>query len=112
MGEKFEGERGCWNPKLPVLFSRYAKEITTPGEIKQKMPLIFVDGEIWIGRGRFYEGVTNLKDINWKWFRLIGFDNSEASHDEIPFEKRYQMLLEGVTINHSSYHISKNHVQR
>jgi hypothetical protein len=66
MGEKFEGERGCWNPTMKLLylhlcdphfllgvglivcrFSKDSKEITIPSKIKLKIPLIFLDGELW-----------------------------------------------------------------
>jgi len=50
MGEKFEGERGCWNPKYPALFSRQSRGIFIPIQIKQKMPFLFLDGEVWQGK--------------------------------------------------------------
>jgi len=89
MGEKFEGERGCWNPKYPALFSRKAKQLVVPIKIKQKIPLIFLDGELWFGRGTFNQEVTTSKaSKKWEWFKFITFDNPESTHHGTPFENR------------------------
>jgi hypothetical protein len=64
MDEKFEGERGIWNPQVRMMYheriwllfqflslwirlSRINKEMIFPDAMKLKMPLIFLDGELW-----------------------------------------------------------------
>jgi hypothetical protein len=64
MEEKFEGERGIWNPELRLMysyevynvsmflfllfsFSKGNKRMHIPETMKAKIPLIFLDGELW-----------------------------------------------------------------
>jgi hypothetical protein len=64
MGETFEGERGVWNPDFWMMyvgasnneyflnhdfrFLKQNKEMKIPDDMKHSMPLIFLDGELWL----------------------------------------------------------------
>jgi len=101
MGEKFDGERACWNPKRNVLYSRKANAFIIPSDIQKKIPLMFLDGEIWFGRGKFSQGeiFSDFRKVS-NHLRYIVFDQPEQFHQTLGYEKRFQLLIERVSRDH------------
>lgn len=104
LSEKYDGLRGIWTGK--ELVARPSKK---DGLLKGKVfsyvpkwfmnmlpPGISLDGEIWMGRGRFQEvsGLSNLKhgnnlDEKWKEVKFMVFD---IPHSKKPYVERMKEL--------------------
>lgn len=92
ISEKLDGVRAYWDG-LKFL-SRHGKLIETPKWFIEGMPVIPLDGELWIGRETFEKliALLNLKDknhSNWKEVLYYIFDLPSSS---APFEHRIQQL--------------------
>lgn len=51
VSEKYDGVRACWDGR--VLRFRSGLPIAAPLEFTQRLPAVPLDGELWLGRGRF-----------------------------------------------------------
>ena len=91
MSEKMDGVRAYWNGE--TLLSRNSKRILCPSWFTKEFPQgIELDGELWMGRGRFEKTVATLlkseEDKSWKWIRFMVFDLVSKE----PFEDRMAIL--------------------
>ncbi len=77
VSEKLDGVRGYWDGKN--LISREGKIFTAPEFFTKDFPKEVIEGELWVGRGRFEEacGIVNTKDFNnpdWRKIKFMLFD--------------------------------------
>jgi DNA ligase-1 len=76
MSEKLDGVRAIWTGEKFI--SRNGKEFYAPEWFKKEMPSIKLDGELWLGRGKFQELVSIVKkttpDERWENVLYIVFD--------------------------------------
>ena len=92
MSEKYDGLRGYWDGRK--LWSRKGNLIHAPDYFLAELPRdIALDGELWIGYGKFEETVSIVRsetpDDRWKHVRFMVFD---APHAKGTFEERMQFL--------------------
>ena len=92
MSEKYDGLRGYWDGRK--LWSRKGNLIHAPDYFLAELPRdIALDGELWIGYGKFEETVSivhsETPDDRWKRVRFMVFD---APHAKGTFEERMQFL--------------------
>lgn len=88
--EKFDGVRAWWDGK--ELVSRRGNVYAAPSWFKARLPRTKLDGELWMGRGRFAEvsGVSRGgDDPEWRHVRFMAFDVPEAGG---PLEQRLVAL--------------------
>jgi len=77
VSEKLDGVRGRWDGKR--LVTRAGQPIATPGWFTAGWPKTAMDGELWIGRGRFDEvsGIARAGTVDeraWRRVRFMVFD--------------------------------------
>lgn len=91
MSEKLDGVRAYWNGKDFV--SRLGNVFAVPDWFKEGMPDHHLDGEFWVGRGRFQEtsGIVRRLDKGDEWAKVkyVAFDLPEM---DAPFTARYNQL--------------------
>lgn len=89
VSEKLDGVRGCWTGKN--LVSRSGNPIDAPSWFVAGFPDFPLDGELWMGRGRFHETSGIVRKTGggdaWKQMRYGVFD---APCDALPFEARLE----------------------
>eukprot|EP00026_Physarum_polycephalum_P004416 Phypoly_transcript_04435.p1 GENE.Phypoly_transcript_04435~~Phypoly_transcript_04435.p1 ORF type:complete len:688 (+),score=101.45 Phypoly_transcript_04435:123-2066(+) len=109
LGEKYDGVRCCWNSDRKKVYARTGKEIQLPEQFTELLPSIYLDSEIWFGRGGFQDSVGVIKGttpfFQWPSLRLIAFDIPLSSLQE-PYEERYAVLLQSSAQNHAFLVIS------
>lgn len=104
MGEKYDGVRCCWNSKLHTMYSRNGRELFLEQKFTNLLPKLFIDGELWFGRGHFYFTymlINQTIDLDWSLFRMVSFDVPSKAHHVLPFEKRFTLLLSNSIYDHS-----------
>lgn len=74
--EKYDGVRAIWNGRK--LLSRHGKDLKAPPWFTAKLPARRLDGELWIGRGRFDELVSVIQKGEWLSVKFLIFDLAEA----------------------------------
>lgn len=77
VSEKLDGVRGYWDGRR--LYTRSGQAIVTPAWFTAGWPTVAMDGELWIGRGRFDEtsGIVRSKDGDpqrWRPMHYMVFD--------------------------------------
>lgn len=77
VSEKLDGVRGHWDGQ--VLWTRGGHRIDPPGWFTEGWPTTPMDGELWLGRGRFDEvsGIVrsqSAEDAAWHEVRFMVFD--------------------------------------
>lgn len=92
VSEKLDGVRGYWTGTR--LLSRGGLEIQAPAWFTQDWPATPMDGELWIGRGRFAEvsGIVRTQtpdDDAWRNVRFMVFDLPTQPGD---FDTRLQVM--------------------
>jgi DNA ligase-1 len=92
MSEKLDGVRALWDGEKFV--SRNGNVFAAPAWFVASMPSgVALDGELWIGRGRFQEtvGIVRRKNADdaWRQIRYLVFD---APDRDEPFEARMAFL--------------------
>lgn len=91
MSEKLDGVRAYWDGQRFV--SRLGNPYLAPAWFTEALPPIPLDGELWVGRGRFQETVSIVRRAKggqrWKEVRYLVFDSPA---DPAPFEERYAGL--------------------
>eukprot|EP00026_Physarum_polycephalum_P001930 Phypoly_transcript_01933.p1 GENE.Phypoly_transcript_01933~~Phypoly_transcript_01933.p1 ORF type:complete len:924 (+),score=109.23 Phypoly_transcript_01933:169-2940(+) len=101
VGEKYDGTRICWSPQKRTLYSRYGFQLELPQSLLFCFPRIFLDGEIWFGRGNFQETqrmfASSLAFIEWTPCRAIIFDAPGFRNQHLPFEERYAVVLKSIS---------------
>lgn len=92
MSEKYDGLRGYWDGSK--LWTRQGNLIHAPDYFLAALPRdIPLDGELWIGYGKFEETVSTVRsetpDHGWKRVHFMVFDAPQAKG---MFEERMQFL--------------------
>ena len=90
MSEKYDGVRAYWTGSKMV--SRSGREIRLPDSIRELMPSIALDGELWVRRGMQQDALVLLQSKNellWKNASFCVFDVPEVKK---PFEERLEVL--------------------
>lgn len=92
VSEKLDGVRGFWDGC--VLRSRSGRRIAAPGWFLERLPPIALDGELWMGRGRFEALSAAVRrhrpdDAEWRAIRYLVF---EAPGAEGAFAARVDRL--------------------
>jgi DNA ligase-1 len=92
MSEKYDGLRGYWDGRK--LWTRQGNLIHAPDYFLAELPRdIALDGELWIGYGKFEETVSIVRsetpDDRWKRVHFMVFDAPQAKGT---FEERMQFL--------------------
>ncbi|NKN34348.1 DNA ligase [Marichromatium bheemlicum] len=77
VSEKLDGVRAYWDGSR--LFSRSGREIVAPAAFTDGWPRLALDGELWLGRGRFepLSGITRRQQPDpeaWRGVRFMVFD--------------------------------------
>lgn len=77
VSEKFDGVRALWDGK--ALRFRSGREVNAPRWFIEKLPLQALDGELWLGRGRFEElsgfvRRTLPEDVEWRQITYLVFE--------------------------------------
>lgn len=77
VSEKLDGIRGHWDGH--ALWTRGGNPITPPAWFTAGWPPVPIDGELWIGRGRFEEisGLVRSTEVDperWRAVRFMAFD--------------------------------------
>jgi DNA ligase 1 len=94
VSEKFDGVRAYWNGQR--LRYRSGREVPAPAWLLAGLPAQPVDGELWLGRGRF-EALASLlqqgdpDDPRWREVSYLLFELPEGSGD---FAQRAQTLAQ------------------
>jgi DNA ligase-1 len=88
VSEKFDGWRAMWNGEAFV--SRDGNTLPAPASWIQAMPAaVPLDGELWLGRGRFNETQGVIRSGDWSQLRFMVFD---APCADGPIEQRLSFL--------------------
>jgi len=118
LSEKYDGLRGIWTGKELV-----ARPTKKDGVLKGKVfnyvpkwfinmlpPGVSLDGEIWMGRGRFQEvsGLSNLKlgkkitekdlDTKWKDVKFMVFDLPHSKKPYVERRDELKKIIDGINI--------------
>ena len=94
VSEKFDGVRATWDGK--ALKFRSGRVVPAPRWFTDSLPLQPLDGELWLGRGRFEElagFVRRLQPVDAEW-RQITFLVFELPEAPGPFSERAQRIRE------------------
>jgi DNA ligase-1 len=96
VSEKYDGLRAYWDGER--LLTRGGETINPPAWFIADWPKTPMDGELWVGRGRFGEAVSTARtqqpdDSAWRKMRFMVFDLPE--HDGT-FDQRLPALRETV----------------
>lgn len=80
VSEKLDGVRGRWDGRQ--LLSRGGHTIAAPDWFTAGWPAVALDGELWIGRGRFEDTVSTVRqqlpdEPAWRRIRFMLFDLPE-----------------------------------
>jgi DNA ligase-1 len=81
VSEKYDGVRALWDGS--VLHFRSGRPIAAPAWFVARLPSVALDGELWMGRGKF-DGVsgavrrTEPQDSEWKQIQYMVFELPEA----------------------------------
>ena len=73
--EKYDGVRAIWNGRK--LLSRNGKDLKAPAWFTKDLPNRRLDGELWLGRGRFEELVSFIQKGEWLAVKFLIFDLAE-----------------------------------
>jgi DNA ligase 1 len=96
VSEKLDGVRACWDGSR--LWFRSGLPIVAPRWFTDRLPPVALDGELWLGRGRFEALVASVRraaavDAEWRALRYEVFDLPAAPG---PFGERAARLREVV----------------
>ena len=77
VSEKFDGVRALWDGK--TLRFRSGRLVPAPAWFRARLPALALDGELWLGRGRFDEasGIVRKEvavDSEWQQLRYMIFE--------------------------------------
>jgi DNA ligase 1 len=82
VSEKYDGVRGVWDGQ--VLRFRSGRVVAAPDWFLARLPAVALDGELWLGRGRF-DGLSGLvrrnepQDALWAQVQFMVFELPGAS---------------------------------
>lgn len=91
MSEKLDGVRAYWDGHNFI--SRQGNVFHAPDWYKAALPDHPLDGELWMGRGKFQQTISIVKRLDggfqWENIRYMVYD---APHLEVSFEERMSFL--------------------
>jgi DNA ligase-1 len=92
VSEKYDGVRGYWDGEK--LLTRGGEPIAAPTWFIAGWPKVPLDGELWVGHGRFSEAVSTVRrqtpdDAAWRNVRFMVFD---LPADPGTFDQRLPVL--------------------
>lgn len=92
VSEKLDGVRAYWNGKQ--LISRQGNPFPAPSWFTKDFPTVALDGELWLGRGKFQTLVSIVKkkhaiSSEWEQIRYFVFDLPKL---KLPFNQRLNQL--------------------
>jgi len=99
MSEKLDGVRAWWDGEKFI--SRLGNEYHAPEWFKAEMPAFVLDGELFVGRGKFQQTVSTVRklipdDAEWEDVKFVVFDGGWFEGDEPSkagtFEERMKYL--------------------
>jgi DNA ligase-1 len=89
--EKLDGVRAYWDGEKFI--TRQGNVYHAPDWFTAAFPKHALDGELWIGRGKFQQTISVVKRLDgglqWENVRYMVYD---APHLELPFEERMKFL--------------------
>ncbi len=92
MSEKYDGVRALWDGRR--LLSRGGRPFAAPAWFVDGLPAAALDGELWLGRGRFEDTVSVVRrhrpHSGWRDIQYMVFD--VPKHDGV-FRERYVALM-------------------
>lgn len=94
VSEKFDGVRAFWDGKRMKF--RSGREVSAPRWFLDRLPAQPLDGELWLGRGRFEElsgFVRKAIPVDAEW-RLISYRIFELPEASGSFAERAQLIQE------------------
>lgn len=96
VSEKYDGVRALWDGK--VLRFRSGREVRAPRWFLEKLPGQALDGELWLGRGRFEQlsGFVRRaipEDAEWRQIRYLVFELPDAPGTFAERADRIQALV-------------------
>ena len=105
VSEKLDGVRAYWDGQQ--LLSRGGNIIAAPGWFLRDFPAQPLDGELWMGRGRFAQVSAAVRRLQpkaqeWRQIRFMVFDLPASG---VPFSERVKRMRELVGKT-SSYHLA------
>lgn len=97
ISEKLDGMRAFWDPAKGCLFSRLGNPVMCPKPFLATLPDVALDGELFLGRGRFQELMSVVKNSSnagrvdgpWKDVVYVVFDMPAHGGK---FEERMEVL--------------------
>lgn len=102
VSEKLDGVRAFWNGSR--LISRGGKPFTAPSWFTADFPPLPLDGELWVGRGRFEETASivsrHTPHDGWRRVRYMVFDLPD---DPGTFDERLQNLHAAVAASPNEF---------
>jgi DNA ligase-1 len=91
VSEKLDGVRARWNGM--ALISRGGKVLAAPSWFTQNFPLQVLDGELWVGRGKYQQTISIVMQHNphsaWNQIKFMVFDLPNSSS---PFSGRVKQM--------------------
>jgi DNA ligase-1 len=96
VSEKLDGVRGYWDGK--ALWFRSGLPVQAPAWFTAALPLVPLDGELWLSRGRFEALVGAVRrqqplDAEWRAIRFLAFELPGAPGTFAQRAARLQQLL-------------------
>ena len=84
VSEKYDGARALWDGRR--LRFRSGLSIAAPAWFTARLPAVALDGELWLGRGRFDELSAAVRrqqpdDAEWRQIRYMVFEMPDAAGD-------------------------------
>eukprot|EP00026_Physarum_polycephalum_P004745 Phypoly_transcript_04768.p1 GENE.Phypoly_transcript_04768~~Phypoly_transcript_04768.p1 ORF type:complete len:663 (+),score=63.83 Phypoly_transcript_04768:34-2022(+) len=106
LGEKYDGIRSCWDPTTTTLYTRQGLEVELPPCFTSALPPIFLDGELWFGRGHYSiaQALLSENQVCIDLLRMVTFDVPDDI-SRLKYEQRYQILLQSIPPSHPCNHV-------
>lgn len=94
VSEKYDGVRAAWDGNK--LYYRSGNEVNAPAWFRARLPAQKLDGELWLGRGRFEQLSGIMKknipdDAAWRQVNYMVF---ELPDEPGPFTQRYAKIVD------------------
>ncbi|CAB9512225.1 U-box domain-containing protein [Seminavis robusta] len=114
MSEKLDGMRAWWDGHTRKLWSRQGKAIYAPDWWLQSLPPdIILDGELWLGRGKFQECMSIVRRQDrpqtWNEITFVVFDAPDGTTVFDGYEERYKKAEEALKKVSAAQQFAKLH---
>ena len=106
VSEKYDGIRAYWDGK--TLYSRQGKPISLPKDFTKQWPTEALDGELWLGRGRFSQLMSLLQtkkkhSHQWQNVTFMVFDAPDFEGTLLARQAHLKALL----LKYRSHHLQR-----